>query len=66
MTEMYDIKASDAINHLIEDVISDQEQLGVKITKAKAKILVLNALMYNVVSCEVCNQVRYFCDQEID
>jgi len=66
MTEMYDIKASDAINHLIEDVISDQEQLGVKITKAQAKVLVLNALMYNVVSCEVCNQVRYFCDQEID
>lgn len=66
MKDLYDIKTSDAINNLIEDVISDQEQLGVKITRAKAKVLVLNALMYNVVSCEVCNQVRYFCDQEID
>ena len=66
MADLYNIKASDAINHLIDDVISDQEQLGVEITKARAKILVLNALMYNVVSCEVCNQVRYLCGQEID
>lgn len=66
MVELYNIKVSDAINHLVDDVLADQEQQGVTLTKAQAKVLVLNALMYNVVSCEVCNQVRYLCDQEID
>ena len=66
MADLYDIPVKDAINSLVEDVIKDQEFMGEKVTKAKAKILVLNALMYNVVSNEVCNQVRCLCGQDIE
>jgi len=66
MKDLYKITATTAIDNLIEDVMADQESLGAKVTKAEARTLVLNALMYNVVSCEVCNQVRYLRDQDIE
>lgn len=66
MADLYDISMKDAIDSLVEDVIKDQDFMGEKVTKAKAKILVLNALMYNVVSNEVCNQVRFLCGQDTD
>ena len=66
MTDLYDIPMKDAIDSLIEEVINDQAGFGEKITKSKARILIANALMYNVVSNEVCNQVRFLCGQDVD
>lgn len=66
MADLYNVPMKDAIESLIEDVINDQANLGYKLTKTKARTLIANALMYNVVSCEVCNQVRFLCGQDVD
>ena len=54
MIELYDLKASTVIDYLVEKQV---EEKG--ITKALAKKLVLNALLYNVVVEAIEEQIDY-------
>lgn len=52
---LYDVNTSDVMNVLVNDVM---EYCNVK-TKKLAKALVLNALLANVVSEDIINQVNF-------
>lgn len=54
MMELYNITASEAIACLVDEIAEDKG-----ISKALAKKLVLNSLLYNVVIAEISNQVEY-------
>ena len=53
--ELYDIKASEAISILADDV----KERHPNITKAMAKKLVVNALVYNLIAEEIADQVDF-------
>ena len=53
--ELYDIKASEAISILADDV----KERHPNITKAMAKKLVVNALIYNLIAEEIVDQVDF-------
>ena len=54
MCELYDITATQALDILIEEQMKKRN-----ISKALAKKLVINALLYNVVSAEIDNQIDF-------
>lgn len=60
MRDLYNITASEALSFSIEKVIEDNPEL----TKKQAKVLVLNALLYNVVIAEIRGQVNWLLDKE--
>lgn len=53
--ELYDIKASEAISILADDV----KERHPNITKAMAKKLVVNSLVYNLIAEEIADQVDF-------
>ena len=53
--ELYDIKASEAISILADDV----KERHPNIPKAMAKKLVVNALVYNLIAEEIADQVDF-------
>ena len=56
--ELYDPTAKQAIDSLVNDIAKWQN-----ISKKRAKLLVLNALFYNVVSEAVNDQVAFLIEQ---
>lgn len=54
MTELYSISAAEAVAILAEEQAAKRG-----ITKAQAKKLVINALLYNVVAAEIDNQIDF-------
>ena len=56
--ELYDPTMKQAVDNLIDDVAQWQQ-----ISKKRAKILVLNALFYNVVTEAVNDQVAFLIEQ---
>ena len=59
MRELYDLTATQAIGYLVDDVV---EAKG--ISRALAKKLVINALIYNTVSEEVFSQVCFLMGED--
>lgn len=54
MAELYNISAAEAVAILAEEQAAKRG-----ITKAQAKKLVINALLYNVVAAEIDNQIDF-------
>ncbi len=54
MKELYDFTTKEVVDHLCERVIERD-----KMTKAQAKRLVLNALIYNCVIDEILGQIDF-------
>ena len=57
MKDLYELKASDVIGQIADDVV---ENLGIK--KTLAKKLVVNALVYNCVQEEIISQVKFLAE----
>ena len=55
MKELYDLTATEVIGFLVDDVMAQHKGL----TKKEARKLVLNALIYNVVTSEVYGQIDF-------
>lgn len=61
MRELYDLTATEVIGYMVDDVV---EKKG--ISKALAKKLVLNALIYNTVTEEVYSQICFLMGDQDD
>lgn len=61
MKDLYELKVSDVIGQIADDVV---ENLGIK--KTLAKKLVINALVYNCVQEEIISQVKFLAEIEDD
>lgn len=61
MRKLYDVNASDVILSIADEIA------GIKgISRALAKKLVINALIYNCVQDEIIGQVNFLMDEEGD
>lgn len=61
MKDLYELKVSDVIGQIADDVV---ENLGIK--KTLAKKLVVNALIYNCVQEEIISQVKFLAEIKDD
>lgn len=59
MRELHDYTLTEAVNFIVEDIV---EAKG--ISKALAKKLVINALLYNVVTDEIIGQVYWLMEDD--
>lgn len=59
MKELYDCTLKEVIDDIVADVAEEQE-----ISKKLARTLVINTLLYNVVTESVKEQVAYLLDRE--
>lgn len=60
MAELYHITAGEIISELTDRVVNENPGM----TKSRAKLLVCNALCYNVVVEEILNQVDFLLEKE--